>query len=201
MIKNIVFDMGNVLFTYNPKAYVQSIISDKSIADSVLKELFHEQEWIEIDNGLMTEEQALVHIKKRIPQYEKEVQFAMDHWHESLTPIEGMVGIIERLKVNGYQIYLLSNTSMRFYEYYENHPIFKLFDGLLISAKEKLLKPDTAIFHRLLEMFSLKAEECIFIDDMYPNVDAAISVGFKGYHFDNPKSFLTYLHKQQILDA
>lgn len=199
MIKNIVFDMGNVLFAYNPKAYVQSIIDDEEVGNLILKELFYAKEWVDLDNGLITEEQAMINIKNRTPQYKNELQHAMDHWHENLIPIDGMNDIIKTLKEKGYKIYLLSNTSMRFYEYYEEHPIFDLFDGLLISAKEKLLKPDAAIFHRLLDLFSLKAEECIFIDDILENIKSAISVGFTGYHFDNPQSFLAYLKNENIL--
>lgn len=198
MIKNIIFDMGNVLFRYDPDKYVHSIITDSTVAERVLNELFRSDEWVELDRGSITEEEGLRAVIARAPQYERELRLAMEHWHESLAPVEGMESILESLKQKGYRLYLLSNTSMRFYDYYENYTIFNNFEGMLISAKELLIKPDPAIYTRFLDRMNLKAEECLFIDDQMPNIKSAEAVGIICHHFTTPSRLLEFFSQSNI---
>jgi putative hydrolase of the HAD superfamily len=199
MIRNIVFDMGNVLVSYTPKEYMKTITSDETIIDTVLKELLHGEEWILLDAGSITEEEAVARVQSRIPQYSQYVQKAMDDWHTSLIPIKGMQEVVEKLKEKGYKIYLLSNTSMRFYKYQSDVEVFKLFDGFFISAKEHLLKPQKEIFEKFLERFDLISNECLFIDDLLENVQSADSAGINAYQFCGVDELIEYLKKKEIL--
>jgi putative hydrolase of the HAD superfamily len=91
-----------------------------------------------------------------------------------------MEKFIGGLKESGYGIYLLSNAGFSFNAFRPSLGALKYFDGTVISAELRLLKPDKDIFLALLEKYSLKAKECFFVDDMSPNVEAALYLGFKG---------------------
>lgn len=191
--------MGNVLLAYTPQDYMKTITQDETIAAAVLKELFHSHEWVELDAGAITEEDAVKQVSARIPEYASYVQKAMDNWHSDLTPMAGMPEIIKKLKEKGYKIYLLSNTSLRFFRYRDKVEMFHSFDGFLISAEEKLLKPDLAIFNRFCSKFGLNSAECVFIDDLQANVDGAIKAGFQAHRFTGAEELLSYFQKQNIL--
>ena len=123
----------------------------------------------------------------------------MAGWHSDLTPIPGMLEIVKRLKDKNYKIYLLSNASLRFFEYKDMIEMFHYFDGLMVSAEEKLVKPNRAIFDCICDRYSLKSEECIFIDDLQENIDGAINAGFQGHLFLGARELSKYLEKQEIL--
>jgi len=199
MIKNIIFDMGNVLLAYTPNKYMKTITEDEVIIEVVLKELFYAKEWQDLDGGYITEEIAVANASKRAPKYSKYIEKAMENWHSDLTPIEGMAEIISKLKEKGYKIYLLSNTSLRFFNYKDKVDIFKNFDGFIISAKEKLLKPDKAIFECICNRYSLNKEECIFVDDLKANIEGAESFGIKGHLFSEAEGLQRYLEAENIL--
>jgi len=199
MIKNIVFDMGNVLLSYTPREYVKTITTDETIANALLKEFLFSEEWIMLDAGAITEEEAVRRVQARIPQYADYVQKTMDNWHTDLTPIEGMPELVKLLNEKGYKLYLLSNTSLRFYQYQSKVEMFKLFDGFFISAKERLLKPQKEIFERFLERFNLVSTECLFIDDLAENVKGAQEVGIKAHQFCGSDELMEYFKKTGIL--
>ncbi|NLK98363.1 HAD family phosphatase [Defluviitalea saccharophila] len=199
MIKNIVFDMGNVLLSYRPKEYVKTITTDEAIGEALLKEFLFSEEWIMLDAGAITEEEAVKRVQARIPQYAEYVQKTMDNWHTDLTPIEGMPELVALLKEKGYKLYLLSNTSLRFYQYQPQVEMFKLFDGFFISAKERLLKPQKEIFERFLERFDLIGSECVFIDDLAENVKGAQEAGIVAHQFCGSDELKEYFKKNGIL--
>ncbi len=191
--------MGNVLLSYTPQDYIKTITSDETISGTILRELFRGEEWVMLDAGMITEEEAIARVQARIPQHAAFVQKAMDDWHCDLTPIEGMPELVTRLKEKGYRIYLLSNTSLRFYRYQHKVKMFELFDGFLISAKEQLMKPDKAIFEHFLLKFNLIGEECLFIDDLSVNVQGAQASGISAYQFCGANALKEHLKRSGIL--
>ena len=92
-----------------------------------------------------------------------------------------MEEFIKRYKGKGYQFYLLSNCSMQFYQYYQSKSIFQHFKELYTSAKYQKIKPNLDIYQDFLSRYHLKANECLFVDDLKENIDAAIKVGMKGF--------------------
>jgi len=193
-IKNIVFDMGSVLLEYTPREYSHRIITDPKAAESVYRELFQGDEWKQIDAGSMTEKEAIVQIQKRIPKYSDSVQLAMDNWTEALKPMAGMPEIIRGLREKQYRIFLLSNTSLRFYKFYYNFEVFSYFDGFIISAKEEMVKPDHAIYKLLFSRFRLNPSECLFIDDLQVNIEGAEKTGMHGHLFKGSEELDSYLN-------
>lgn len=123
----------------------------------------------------------------------------MDDWHSDLTPIAGMPEIIARLKKKGYGIYLLSNTSMRFFQFKDKVEMFRLFDGFIASAKEKMVKPNREIYELLCSRYNLKSGECLFVDDLQANIDGAEHVGLHGHLFRGTAELSDYLSSAGIL--
>ena len=110
-------------------------------------------------------------------------------WDRPIIEVEGICPLIEELKGLGYGIYLLSNASCRQPDYWQRVPAAKLFDGTLISYSVRLVKPMPEIYEKFFETFSLKREECFFIDDSPANVEAALYVGMPAtvFHNDVPR--------------
>ncbi|HYH05158.1 MAG TPA: HAD family phosphatase [Bacillota bacterium] len=200
MIKNIVFDMGNVMIEFNPIHYLSDIIEDPSVVEKVYQEMFCNMEWQELDRGAISEAEALASISTRIPEYTGYVKQVMTTWFNKLKPIEGMYELVQDLKQRGYRIYLLSNASPRIYEYMDNIPAFQFFDGYLISCDIKVNKPDQEIYESLMRKYQLIANECIFIDDLPQNIEGAKSVGWQGYVFNGAADLKRFFKEQHILE-
>jgi putative hydrolase of the HAD superfamily len=66
----------------------------------------------------------------------------------------------------GLKLYLLSNAGKRFPAVLETQPFYPRFEGMMVSAHEKVTKPDPRIYHLLCERFSLLPRECLFVDDV-----------------------------------
>lgn len=200
MIRNIIFDMGNVLIKFAPLDYLNQTFKDKLAIEAVYRELFCKNEWIELDRGALTEEEALVSVCARIPAYSEYVKQAMTGWFAKRKPIEGMYELVRDLKEKGYRIYLLSNASPRIYEYKDKIPAIHFFDGYLISCDIKVNKPEREIYEALLRKYGLVARECIFIDDLPKNIEGAKAVGIQGHIFQGAAELRRFFIGQNILE-
>ncbi|MBO5409887.1 MAG: HAD family phosphatase [Clostridia bacterium] len=181
MIKNIVFDMGGVLIDYNPEKTLYGLF-DKETADVLLREIFRNKIWADKDRGIIMPDEIMALKKNSIPEavYEKTSEM-VGNFYPYMPPFENMYGFVKELKDNGYGIYLLSNASSDFHERRKGIPALSLFDGVLISADHKLLKPEREIYEALYEKFSLNPDECFFIDDVQANIDGAKAAGMDGH--------------------
>ena len=185
MIRNIVFDMGNVVIRFDPPYFLDRAgIHDPEDRKLILNELFLSVEWAQMDAGTLTEETAEPLILSRFPERLKEtVRTLLYTWAYPRDMIPGMETLILKLKEAGYRIYLLSNASAAQHEYWPKFPVSRLFDGKLISCDVKIVKPCQRIYQLFTEKFSLRPEECIFIDDATANVAGAIACGWQGIVF------------------
>ena len=199
MIKNIIFDMGQVLMSFKPEKYVYSTAKSPESAEAILRELFGGPEWPMLDAGTITDEETVKRVQARIPVYADDVAAVMENWHLLMKPLLGMEDILSKLKENGYSLYLLSNASIRFYRFYKCISMFGYFDGIVISAKEKLVKPDKRIYRLILSRYGLKADECLFIDDLQDNIDGAGSVGINGHRFKGHDELVSFLKCEKLL--
>ena len=185
MIKNIVFDMGNVLLRFEPEYFIARLDVAEEDRGILLTEVFRSLEWAKMDRGSLTEKQAAELICRRVPErLHSAVHSLTDQWERPILPVEGSYELVEELKVLGYGLYLLSNASYRQHDYWPQIPCSKFFDGTLISADVKLVKPQPEIYRLLFEKFSLRPEECFFVDDFAPNVEAALCCGMSGAVFN-----------------
>ena len=185
MIRNIVFDMGNVVIRYDPSYFIERAgIQDPEDRRLILNELFLSMEWAQMDAGSLTEETAEPIILPRFPErLHDAVREMLYRWAYPREMIPGMEDLIRRLKKEGYSIYLLSNASSAQHEYWPRFPVSRYFDGKLISWDVKTVKPNPQIYRLFTVKFSLNPEECLFTDDSAANVAAAVACGWKGIVF------------------
>lgn len=179
MIKNIVFDMGQVMMKFDEDYFIDRLGIDDPEDRRMLKtEVFDSVEWVRMDRGSLKDWEAFDIIKERLP--ERLLGYAEKlilHWFEPVVPVDGMAGLAAELKSRGYKIYLLSNASHRQKEYWKNVPGSELFDGSVVSADYLIMKPQPEIYRLLLDKYGLIADECVFIDDFKVNCEGAYHCG------------------------
>lgn len=185
MIRNIVFDMGNVLIKWRPEAFLERLGVSEEDRPALLREVFGSVEWIQLDRGIVTWQEAAEKMCRRLPERLHGVvrELTGSWWQRPLLPMDGVADIVRELKGLGYGIYLLSNASVALPLYFDRIPGSECFDGRIVSADWKLLKPQPELYQILLREYGLKAEECFFVDDLFINVEAAVLVGMSGTIF------------------
>lgn len=184
MIKNIVFDMGNVIIRFDPELFMIRLGLAEEDRKLLKRELFVSLEWSRMDRGSLTDEEAAEIVCRRVPErLHDAVRRLVGMWDRPILPVEGMYELVEELKGMGYGIYLLSNASFRQHDYWPRVPASKFFDGTLISADVKLVKPQPEIYRLLCDKFSLVPEECVFIDDSTSNAEGAYFCGINALVF------------------
>lgn len=187
MIKNIIFDMGNVLTIYNAKEHIMKYVDNDDDYNMIARQVCSSIEWIQMDRGTITDEEAIASIGKRVPLHLNKIvsrfikEFRMDQ--PTNPPMEQ---IVKELKEAGYSLYLFSNTAHRFHQFKKNINTIPYFDGIWISCENGYLKPEERSYQSLFHTFELEPSECYFIDDSPANVEGAICLGMKGcvYHGD-----------------
>ena len=185
MIRNIVFDMGQVIVRFDPKYFIEREgITDADDRKLIINELFLSVEWAQMDAGTLTEATAEPSILRRFPErLHEKVRHLLYNWAYPRELVPGMEDVVRQLKDAGYVIYLLSNASVAQHEYWPKFPVSRLFDGKLISCDVKVVKPCHRIYRLFTEKFMLKPEECVFIDDAPANVAGAVACGWQGIVF------------------
>lgn len=185
MIRNIVFDMGQVLIHFYPEMFFDRMGVPEADRPILEREMFRSVEWTQTDRGTLDETGAVEAFCAKLPQrlhgYVKTM--VCDWWKEPLSPVAGMAELLRELKELGYGVYLLSNASSRLHDYFPRIPGNEYFDGKIVSADWKQLKPEREIFQTLFREFSLEPEECFFVDDLPQNVEAARFAGMGGTIF------------------
>lgn len=182
--KNILFDMGNVLVTYNPEWVIRHYTEDEELIREVKNIVFHSQEWFLLDAGLIEEEKAERNWMERLSSDKARelAHLSFQNWHlYNMKVIPGTAEMIRAVKENGKEIYLLSNASLRLlFIYKEVIPAVECFSGIFYSAAHKCVKPQDIIYERFLKEYSLNPSDCFFIDDLEENISAAKAVGISG---------------------
>ena len=166
MIRNIIFDLGNVIINYNQKQIINNFTKKEEEIKYIYDEIFNAQEWELMDLGDITNDEAIEVINKRNEfKYQKLTDNFLHEWYKEQEINRDIVEIAKKLKRNGYKLFVLSNMANLTYEYFKNDEFFSLCKGIIISAHEHLIKPDEKVFRLLLDRYKLNAEECLFIDD------------------------------------
>ena len=202
MIKNIIFDFGNVLLEWNEDKVASNYSNNKEEQEILKKVIFKSNDWLKLDDGTIDYKQAITLFKENLPtNLSVKVEEIMSTWYKKMQINQEICNLIRELKENNYKIYALSNTHVPVYEYIKNSEIGKYFDGFLISAIEKMMKPNEEIYYRLFEKFELVPQECFFIDDSEKNIVTAKKCGMEGHIFDinNFEKLTDELKKKNIL--
>ncbi len=187
-IHNAIFDFGGVLFRWRPREIIESFSADPGLRAALGEHVFGHGDWIEMDRGTLDEETAARRFAARAGRPVEELRGLFDHARASLVPIEGTVELLGRLRARGVKLYALSNVSeVTFAHLRERHGFLELFDGIVISAEIKLVKPEPAIFEHLRERFGIDFGRSVFVDDLPANVAGARSLGLASILFESPE--------------
>lgn len=198
MVKNIIFDIGNVMLKFDPKTYIRSKIGEEKL-EEMHKCIFQSDEWPMLDRGVITEKEAIKNIVSRNVENEKLINSVFENWYDMLIPIESSMDVLRKLKEESYNVYYLSNFHLAAFEYInKKYGLFELFDGGVVSYKEKLIKPEKEIYEKIISQYNLEQDKTVFIDDMEENVEAAIELGLKGIVLRNPEELKIELEKINI---
>ncbi|GAB6167837.1 HAD family phosphatase [Clostridium carnis] len=197
-MKNIVFDIGNVLLNFNPREYLKGKIKEEKV-EEVYKEVFQSEEWVMLDRGIIEEKDAIEVLINRSRENKDNIKIAFENWYDILTPIEKTVEILKKLKEEGYNLYYLSNFHLLAFEHVINkYEFFSIFYGGIVSYRENLIKPEKEMYEKILENYNIKANESIFIDDVKENIDGAKDIGFNTILFTSPDKLIEELKKYNI---
>ena len=183
MIKNIIFDLGNVIINYDQDKIINNFTIDEDEKIFIKEKIFKSPEWNLLDLGQITNNAAIEEIQKRNDiKYNKLINTFLHEWYKTQPINKDIVEIAKKLKERNYNIYVLSNMAKETYEYFKNIDFFKVCNGIVISSHENVKKPDERIFNILLTRYKLNPKECLFIDDDDTNksYDTANKIGILG---------------------
>ena len=184
-IKNIVFDFGGVLIDWNPRYLYRSYFAgDEERMEWFLQNVCTYPWNIQMDGGKPFAE-GVAELTALHPEWAEAIGVYHTRWAEMIGgEVEGTASLIKRLKAAGYRVFGLTNWSMETYPLIrDNYEVFSLFEGVVVSGEEHLLKPDGKIYRCLLERYSLEAAESVFLDDNADNVAGAEAVGMEAVRF------------------
>jgi epoxide hydrolase-like predicted phosphatase len=178
MIKNIVFDLGNVLISFRPSEFFDKKKYPENIKTKILADIFGSKEWLMLDNGEINTTQAIESIASRSSLKKEEIAHIFNLRSELIFPLDPNVRLLPGLKERGFRLFFLSNFPMDLFEEVKTgYYFFKYFDGGLISAEAKVSKPDIRIYNILLEKYNLLPKDCLYIDDLEINTKSAEEAG------------------------
>jgi epoxide hydrolase-like predicted phosphatase len=181
MIKNIIFDLGNVLISFRPSEYFDKKNFPAAMKTIILADIFGSKEWLMIDNGDITTQGAIDAISKRSTLNKEEITHIFNLRTDLMFPLDTNIKLLPELKKEGFRLYFLSNFPLDIFEEVRTgYFFFNYFDGGIISAEAKSSKPEPEIYKILMEKYSLLPDQCLFIDDLEKNVQTAESLGMKG---------------------
>ena len=177
--------MGNVLLSYDPLVILNKVCETEEEKQLILTHLFESDIWLMGDRGEITNDQRYELAKEHLPEeLHPKLKECVANWDICMLPIAGAKEFCHSCREAGYHIYVLSYVCNLFYYYFPREYDMDFFDGIMVSSSVHLIKPDTRIYELLCNTYSLKPEECIFIDDRPENAEAAEAVGMKGIIFD-----------------
>lgn len=204
MIKNIIFDIGNVILNFNLSnvlpAFTDNIEEQKFILDNII----NSPEWLGhalIDTGYVTREDAIEIVKDRTNHVNDKL--IIDFWntYNDYASIDNrVVEFMKILKENDYNIYLLSNINPYTHDFVKTSGLFDIVDGYVLSYLEHKIKPYEGIYKMLLSRYNLTPQECLFVDDKEENVKTANRLGIQGKHVkpDNYESIIEMLKEYNV---
>ena len=182
MIRNIIFDLGNVLISFIPSEYLKKKNYPSNIRNTIIHDIFQSEEWKKLDNGDILVSEAVESIAGKSSLKREEIALVFNLRADIMFPLDDNVRLLPALKKQGFRVYYLSNFHMDIFEVVKNdYYFFRYFDGGVVSADVNLSKPDEKIYRLILEKYSLKAGESLYIDDIEENVRAAERTGMNGF--------------------
>ena len=184
MIDTIIFDIGNVLLDFDYMKQFRKLFDEETaqaIANISVRKL---ENWIELDRGVLTYDEALDRIIQEAPHLAKEIRLAVRELYRHVEPYDYAQPWVKTLKEKGYRLYVLSNYGERpFAESKGKMPFLQYMDGVLISYEVQAVKPSATIYQALCDKFHIDPSKAVFIDDSAMNIAGAKDFGLHTIHF------------------
>lgn len=197
MTKAVIFDVGRVLFHWDLRHLFAKLIADPAELDWFLGHVITPEWHFQHDAGRDLDSMLAERIAE-FPDHADLIRAYRHRFNETIPgPVAGVHELVHDLSDAGVPLYIISNFGDEFWEAFRpTQPIFDRFEGIIISGKEKLMKPDPAIFRLALDRFELKAADTLFIDDVPANVAGAENVGIAGLVFKDASIARVWLSEQ-----
>jgi 2-haloacid dehalogenase len=198
--KSVIFDVGRVLFHWDLRHLFSQLINDPAELDWFVTHVISPEWHFQHDAGRDLDSMLAERIAE-FPDHAPLIRAYRARFNETIPgPVEGMHDLVRDLHRGGVPLFVISNFGDEFWDMFRpTQPIFDLFDDVLISGKEKLIKPDPAIYRLAFERFGLKPEQALFIDDLPANIAGAESVGIAGHVFRDATSTRNWLRSHQLV--
>ncbi|WP_438727955.1 HAD family hydrolase [Parasphingorhabdus sp. DH2-15] len=183
-IRNVIFDVGNVLYQWDIRNLYAKLIDDPARLDWFLSHVVTPEWHYQHDQG----RELAPMVEELIAQWPEEralIEAYVPNWlHTIPGPIPGALEIVQQLYERHVPLYGITNFGVEFWDMFRpTAPIFDLFSDIIVSGAEKLVKPDAAIYRLAEERFGITPESAIFIDDRLDNVEGARACGFHAHQF------------------
>jgi 2-haloacid dehalogenase len=194
-----VFDVGKVLIDFDQRNLYRKVFADADKMERFLSDIWPSQLTLELDRGLPFAD-AIAERVRLHPHLANEIELYDPRWMEILIgPIQGSVALLERLHKNSVELFCITNFPAQKFELAKTKfPFLNLFKGEIVSGREGLVKPDAAIFELLLDRYNLDPTDCLFIDDVPVNVEAARKIGMLGHQFVGAETLAQELQRHNF---
>ncbi len=188
MVKNIIFDIGNVLVSFRWRELMRDLGISEEVQEVFKKTVFESPWWGELDHGIKEESEVISLLREDNKSYYDEFDLVWENRGRLVEPYSYAKQWIDELKAKGYRVYLLSNYPRDLFKMHEESGCFPFadsVDGRVVSGFVKMVKPNEDIYEYLVDKFALRADECVFIDDREDNVETARRLGMRGIVFES----------------
>lgn len=184
---NIVFDLGGVIFDWQPDALVRRVFDEPETQARVRREIIDHPDWIELDRGTLSLDEAITRGASRTGLPADAVARLFDAVPASLVPIEETVDLVRAVHAAGHPLFVLSNMQLASADFLEKrHDIWGLFEGVVFSSRIQMVKPEPGIYKYLLAEHRLDPTGTVFIDDIAENLAAASAFNIRTIQFVDP---------------
>lgn len=180
----VVFDLGRVLLDWDPRHLYRKLFDDEARMEVFLRDVCNIAWITQLDHAATFAEGVAAHVEK-FPEHADAIRAYDERWLETLAgPIAGSVAALEAIQQAGIPTYCITNYPADKFELSRPvYPFLDSFDGIVVSGRERITKPDPAIYRLLFERYDLDPADCIFIDDSLPNIETAKALGMDTHHF------------------
>jgi 2-haloacid dehalogenase len=200
-VTSVIFDVGNVLYDWDPRARYERLFDDEQALDAFLRDVATREWHFQHDAGRPFAETSAELIALH-PHHEDKILAWGPRFSEQIPgPIADMPAIVEELDANGVPLFAITNFSGEFFAPFRAREaaLFDRFRDIVVSGDEKLIKPDAAIYHLALRRFGVAADETIFVDDNEANIAGARAVGIRAHHFRDAATLRAELSELGLL--
>jgi putative hydrolase of the HAD superfamily len=183
MITTIILDIGNVLAAFRSVEYLRECGYEEEIIRKIGNATFYSEKWKELDRGVIDEDDLIAQFCEQDPSVTTEILSFFENFDQIVTEYDYSAPFVQKLKANGYQVYLLSNYGRRYFiKATEVFEFYKYVDGGVISYEVNYIKPQPEIYEALINKYNINPTEAVFLDDMNENLVAAKEFGFHTIH-------------------